>query len=162
MIDGIGHLDLSSCFQAMHYDMLKVEQAARLYFFTELQNLTAWDGTPIKGMNTERKFLHLACKHGKDNPPLNPLLDLDIERIKRLPTLKRTLLGEEDIDIYRQINKRGKEDKLEPVVSGEDRNYIVVLGVLNGFYIVRSAYPAGNSYAEKTKRRSKLIGCIRQ
>ena len=71
-IDKYGHLDLSSCYMRMGYDMFKVMNVSHEYYFAELQNLVAWDGLPIRGMNSEAKWRHLICKHGHDGPEINP------------------------------------------------------------------------------------------
>lgn len=158
-LDQNGHLDLAQCFMKRDYDMFKVEQVARDYYFTELTELTAWDGVKVLGMNSERKFLHLICKHGHDSGPLNQLLDLDIKRIELLPVLKAVVEGKIRADVYRQATRTGI-DKIEIVVGGLDENYIVVLGSFQDHYVIRSAYPGGDLYPAKIKKRAVLIHSI--
>lgn len=160
-VDGLGHLDLSSCFMKRSYDMFEVEKLAREYYFAELTELVAWDGLEVKGMNNERKFLHLVCRHGRGEPPLNPLADIDLRRVECLPILKAAVVGDLPVNVYRQENKRGTVDKVEVVVKGTETDYVVVLAPLKGHYVIRSAYPAGETYVEKVKRCSTLIERIR-
>ncbi len=158
-LDQIGHLDLTPCFMKHGYDWFAVERLAREYYFSELINLQAWDGITIRGMNDERKFLHLICKHGHDSGPVNQLMDLDIKRIAALPVLKAVVEGRVRADVYRQTTRTG-EDKIEIVVDGPDTNYIVVLGCVRNYYIIRSAYPGGDIYPERVKRRSNFVQSI--
>lgn len=158
-LDEAGHLDLTPCYMKNDYDMFKVEELARAYYFTELQDLIARDGKEVRGLSDEKKFLHLVCKHGHGNPPLNQLVDLDLSRIERLPVLKAAVSGLLPVDIYRQVSK-GKTDKVELVVSGGDKNYVVVLGCVKDYYIVRSAYPANDLYTKKIKRTGDLVESI--
>ena len=99
-IDSNGHLDLSTCYMRNGYDMFGVERVAREYYFAELLNLRAWDGRPVRGMNSERKYLHLVCRHGRDAGPLNQLMDLDLKRIVALPVLKAVVEGRVRADVY--------------------------------------------------------------
>lgn len=154
-----GHLDLTTCFMKHGYDMFKVEQIARNYYFAELVELTAWDGMRVHGMNDERKFLHLVCKHGHDGGQLNQLLDLDLRRIELLPVLKAVVEGKVRADVYKQSTRTGV-DKVEIVVGDKDKNYIVVLGCFEGYYVIRSAYPGGDHYPTKVKERATLIHSI--
>lgn len=160
-IDANGHLDFSQCFMKRCYDMHAISEMTHEYHFSELCHLHAWDGTRIMQMEHERKWRHLVCKHGKDKGPFNPLLDIEIERARRLPVLKEVIQGNKEIDIYAQSNKSGGIDKIEMVVSGIDEDYMVVLGCLNGGYVVRSAYPAGHHYIQKVIQRSNLIDQIK-
>ncbi len=162
--DSNGHLDLSQCFMNTHYDMFKVRDTAREYYYSEMQDLVAWDGLPLRGMEHEAKWLHLICKHGHDNrKPLNPLTDIELSRVKTLPIAKLVITGKLDIDVYQQINKKKNTDNLEVVCSGFDTNYLVVLGKFDGYYILRSAYPADSKYIRnKVIPRSTLIEQIRQ
>lgn len=157
-VDDLGHLDLGSCFMKRHYDMFKVEETAREYYFGELQDLTAWDGTKVKGMGSERKYQHLVCMHGHDEPPLNPMTDIDIERVRLLPLLKAVVTGEVAADVYREVRKNKAVDKVEIVVDGPDEGYVVVLGCVGGHYVVRSAYPAAETYVKRVRARAALIG----
>lgn len=158
-IDGAGHLDLTPCFMHSGYDMLAVEGIARAYYFAELIRLHAWDGTRVRGMDSERKFRHLVCKHGRDGGILNPLVDLDLKRIGLLPRLKEVVEGRTRADVYAQTSRRGT-DKIEIVTSGVDANYMVVLGCVKGSYIVRSAYPAARRYLERVMRTSAFVESI--
>lgn len=141
------------------YDMFEVEKVAREYYFAELLDLRAWDGKAVRGMNSERKYLHLVCKHGRDSGALNRLMNLDLKRIIALPVLKAVVEGRVRADVYRQTTRTG-EDKLEIVVDGPDANYIVVLGCFSDHYIVRSAYPGGDIYPNRVKQRATLIHSI--
>ena len=162
-IDEHGHLDLSSCYMQSRYDMYRVMDVSHEYFFTELQNLVAWDGVPIVGMASEDKWRHLICKHGHDRRDMNPLVDIELERVRLLPLIKKTVSGLGDIDIYRQTNKKGGADKIEIVVSGSDADYLVCLGCLGGHYVLRSAYHAGYRYIrDKVIPRGTLLESIRE
>lgn len=160
-INKLGHLDLSGCFMAHGYDMFAVEKLAREYYAAELTELVAWDGLEIRGMTSERKFLHLIRRHGHGEPPLNALMDIDLRRVECLPILKLAVTGKLPVNVYRQEGKRGKIDKVEVVVKGLDANYIVVLGCFKDHYIVRSAYPANKTYVEKIRKNGTLIEDIR-
>lgn len=161
-IDKYGHLDLSSCYMRMGYDMFKVMNVSHEYYFAELQNLVAWDGLPIRGMNSEAKWRHLICKHGHDGPEINPIRDIELERVKLLPLIKKTISGLGDIDIYWQTNKKGNTDKIEIVVSGSDADYLVSLGYFDDHYVLRSAYHAGDAYIrKKVIPRGTLVKRIR-
>ena len=92
---------------------------------------------------------------------MNPVTSLELERVKRLPVLKRAVEGRMNVDIYAQTGKRGGVDRIELVVDGADRNYLVVLGFFDDYYVLRSAYPSGEDYAAKTKSRGTLIDSIR-
>lgn len=145
-IDAKGHLDLSSCSTGMHYDMFKVMNLSHQYYFSHLQNLVAWDGLPIIGMDSEKKWHHLICKHGKDKSSINPIIDIDLDRVMRLPVIKRVVTGQLDIDIYKQVNRKGNVDKVQVVVSGIEQDYLVSLGFFGDHYVLRSAYHAGSRY----------------
>ena len=132
---------------------------ARNYYFSELTHLTAWDGTPIKGMYDERKFRHLICKHDHDKGDLNPLKDIDVRRVECLPVLRAAVEGKLPADIYEQCSK-SKVDRVEVVVGGPNVDYVVVLGCVKGAYILRSAYPGGEQYVETLKTRGRFVGSI--
>ncbi|WP_172136093.1 hypothetical protein [Adlercreutzia sp. ZJ473] len=142
--------------------MFAVEKLAREYYFEEIVDLTAWDGTAIEGMDSENEFLHLACKHGRGKPPLNALMDIDVERVRRLPILKAAVTGKLNADVYRQVRKNKTVDKVEIIVNGEDADYIVVLGCVKDHYVVRSAYPADETYVTKVKKTGELVERIRK
>lgn len=159
-IDCEGHLDLSPCYKGMGCDMMLASEISHEYFFAELQDLVAWDGLPIRGMGTEAKWRHLVCGHGKDGLPMNPMTDLELERVRRLPVLKGVVRGEFPVDLYMQCNRKGIVDKVELVVDGPEVDYLVSLGFLETHYIVRSAYPAGARYAKRVRERGTYCGSI--
>lgn len=67
-----------------------------------------------------------------------------------------------DVDVYRQVNRRGNIDSVEVVVTGPDQDYVVVLGCFPGHYVLRFAYPAGSSYVRgKVMRDGELVERIR-
>ena len=96
-----------------------------------------------------------SCKHNQCDGTLNPLSDLDLKRIECLPLLKAVVEGRVRADVYKQPTRNG-EDKIEIVVDGPDVDYMVVLGCVKGYYIIRSAYPAGSRYVNRVKERSVL------
>ncbi|MBD9104559.1 MAG: hypothetical protein EGQ03_04740 [Collinsella aerofaciens] len=159
-IDGNGHLDLSPCYRGLGCDMMLAAEISHQFFFAELQNLVAWDGLPVRGMGSEAKWRHLVCKHGKDGLPMNPLTDLELERVKRLPVLKEVVGGRLPIDLYAQYNRRGTVDKVELVVDGPEADYLVSLGFFETYYVLRSAYHAGASYARRVRERGTYCGSI--
>lgn len=148
-IDQDGHLDLSRYFLGFGYDMFQVRDVSHDYFFAELTRPLYWNGLPVIGLNSEAKWRHLICVHGRDGLPLNPIMDIELERVKRLPLIPKVLDRRIDLDIFRQTNRRGKEDSISVVATGPDINYLVTLGALPGKYIFRSAYPAGSKYVGK-------------
>lgn len=163
-LDGNGHLDLSPCYLGFGYDYFSLEALSKEYFYAELCDLVAWDGTPIVGMRDpkERPWRHLACKHGHDKGPLNQIADLDPTRIARFPVLRDVVMGLRDIDVYEQAGRGGNPDKIEIVSRGVDRCYLVALGVVSGGYRIRSAYPAGETYVARIEKRTgTLIESIR-
>lgn len=161
-VDADGRLDISSCSTGMLYDMFKVMDVSHRYYFSELQDLVAWDGLPIIGMNSEDKWRHLICKHSKDRPPINPLVDIDLGRVVRLPVIKRVVTGKLDINVYRQQNRKGGVDVVQVVVSGIEEDYLVSLGTFGNHYVLRSAYPAGRRYIQnKVIPNGELIGRLR-
>lgn len=156
-----GHLDLSSCFMHMSYDMFAVCNLSYEYYFSEMTDLVAWDGLPVTGMRSENKWRHLVCKHKRDRLPFNAISDLDLKRIELLPLAKEVIAGRRDIDIYEQ-QKRGKTDKIQIIISGADINYLVCLGYFGDYYILRSAYPAGQRYiSDKVIKQGHLVEEIR-
>lgn len=160
-IDVSGHLDLSPCFRGLGCDMMLASQISHEFYFSELQNLVAWDGLEVRGMNSEAKWRHLVCKHGCDSEPMNPIANLELKRVRSLPILKRAVSGTIGVDIYSQVGRRGGDDRVELVVDGADKDYLVSLGYFGNHYVLRSAYPAGSSYAERARKRGVLINKIR-
>ncbi len=163
-LDANGHLDLSPCFHSFCYDYFKLESLSKEYFYAELCDLVAWDGTPIIGMREpkERPWRHLACKHNHDRGPINQIMDLDPTRIARFPVLKDVVMGLRAIDVYEQAGHGRGPDKIEIVARGIDRAYLVALGVVRGGYRIRSAYPAGEKYVERIEKRTgSLVERIR-
>ena len=148
-IDQSGYLDLSRYFLSFSYDMFQIRDTSHDYYFAELTKPLYWNGLPVIGLNSEAKWRHLICVHGRDGLPLNPITDIEIERVKRLPLIPRVIERQLDLDIFRQKNKQGKEDSVSVIASGPDINYLVSLGTLPGKYVFRSAYPAGRKYVEK-------------
>lgn len=162
-IDSKGHLDL--------YDMFKVRDVSHEYYFTELTNLVAWDGTPVYGMNSEAKWRHLICKHQHDRAPMNPLIDIELDRVMRLPVLKRALHGFYEADVYQQTNRKGNLDKIEVVVSGEEMDYLVSLGArgslraevgisCRGAVYTRECHGSGNLGRTNSSSRTSPKGAI--
>lgn len=148
-IDQCGHLDLSRYYLRFGYGMFQVRDVSHDYFFTELTRPMSWNGLPVIGLNSEAKWRHLICVHGCDGLPMNPITDIELERVKRLPLIPKVLGKQFDLDVFRQVNKRGKEDSISVIASGPDANYLVSLGALPGKYVFRSAYPAGSKYVDK-------------
>ena len=160
-LDSDGHLDLSPCYHGFGCDMMLASQISHEFYFSELQNLVAWDGLEVRGMGSEAKWRHLVCKHGHDSEPMNPITSLELGRVRTLPVLKRAIGGLISVDIYSQVGRRGGEDRVELVVDGIDRDYLVSLGFFGDHYVLRSAYPAGARYAERTRKRGELLDQIR-
>ena len=160
-IDRDGHLDLSPCYHGLGCDLMLASQISHEFYFSELQDLVAWDGLEVRGMNSEAKWRHLVCKHGHDSEPMNPITNLELGRVGTLPVLKRAVSGFLNVDIYSQRGKRGGEDRIELVVDGIDRDYLVSLGFFGDHYVLRSAYPAGHSYAERARKRGVLLDKMR-
>ena len=158
-IDCNGHLDLSPCYRGMGCDMMLASEISHEYFFSELQGLIAWDGVPIKGLEYEGTWVKLVARHKARRKPFNPVCDLDLNRVVRLPVLKRALTGMEHADVYRQ-NYKGDESAIQVLVSGADRDYVVVLGIVKGFYVVRSAYLGDEGTTRKIVERGRLVGQI--
>ena len=161
-IDHNGFLDLSQCYMGCGCDLLLACAISKDYFFSEMQELITWDGKRITNMQREDTWWHLVSKHEPEREKKNPLSHLDIERVKRLPLLKEVLLGNVAADVYKQINKRGGTDILQLTVDIDNQNYVVCLGLTKkDSYVIRSAYPSGNTYVSKVKKRSSLIDKIR-
>lgn len=160
-IDGGGHLDLSPCYRGFGCDLMLASQISHEHFFSELQNLVAWDGLEVRGMRSESKWRHLVCKHGHDSEPMNPITSLELGRVRTLPVLKRAVSGSISVDVYSQVGRRGGSDRIELVVDGADKDYLVSLGFFGDHYVLRSAYPAGSKYAERTRTRGVLLNKIR-
>lgn len=160
-IDSRGYLDLSSCYMGFRCDLILAREISKEYFFSEMQNLVAWDGKRIINLQREDTWWHLVSKHERGREKKNPLTHLDLERVKRLPLLKEVLSGNVAADIYKQINKKGGTDILQLVVDIDNQNYVVCLGLVKGSYIIRSAYPSDSKYVSKVKRRSSFITEIR-
>ena len=59
--------------------------------------------------------------------------------------MRGAIRGELPVDLYRQTERK-KEDIIEVVVGAMDKNYVVVLALIDGRYRVRTAYPAGERY----------------
>ena len=155
-----GHLDLSGCYLSRGYDWFSVEGVAREYYFSEMAGLVAWDGREVFGLLDERRLCHLICRHGRGELPLNPLMDIDINRVERLPIMRGAIRGELPVDLYRQTERK-KEDIIEVVVGAMDKNYVVVLALIDGRYRVRTAYPADERYVTgKVMRDGEHIGSI--
>lgn len=104
-IDQNGYLDLSRYFLSFGYDMFQVRDVSHDYFFAELTRPLYWNGLPVIGLNSEAKWRHLICGHGRDGLPLNPITDIELERVKRLPLIPKVLDRQIDLDIFRQTNK---------------------------------------------------------
>lgn len=159
-IDSLGRLDLSNCMLKFVHDMFAVERLAREYYFEELTNLVSWDGKEVRGMEKERQYLHLVCKHGHAEPPLNVLMDIDTERVSRLPILKAAVTGKLPVRVFQQVRKNKQIDKIEVVVEGRDVDYVVILGCVKDYYVIRSAYPADETYISKVANSGVLIETI--
>lgn len=140
--------------------MLRASQISKSYFFSEMQGLVAWDGTRINGLNHEGTWEKLVSKHKGRTKPFNPLKSLDLNRVVRLPLLKAVVTGFVDADVYHSCYN-GKESAIQAVVSGIDRDYVVVLGKVKGCYVLRSAYLGDETNTEKIRRRGELIDRIR-
>ncbi len=152
-VDENGLLDLSSCYSSIHCDPFKALSIAQCYYFSQMTGIAAWDGTPIAGLANAEMFNHLVCKHGKHKRgnPINPLIDLDIDRIRRLPLISRAVSGSLGGVVYFD----GKRDSVLVVVDVDDfDNYVVALQTVGRTYRIKSAYPTKSSYVEKIKRRS--------
>lgn len=159
-IDRNGHLDLSPCYMGMGCDMMLASDISHEFYFAELQGLIAWDGLPVHGMGSEAKWRHLVCKHGKDDLPMNPITDLELDRVKRLPILKEVVRGNLPVDLYTEYTRKGTIDKIELVAEGPEVDYLVSLGFFDTYYVLRSAYPAGESYARRVRERAAYCGSI--
>lgn len=159
-IDCNGYLDLSPCYKGMGCDMMLASEISHEYFFSELQGLVAWDGVPIKGMEYEGTWVKLVARHKARRKPFNPVCDLDLNRVVRLPVLRRALTGMESVDVYRQSYK-GDESAIQVLVSGADKDYVVVLGIVKGFYVMRSAYLGDDGTTRKIIERGRLVDRIR-
>lgn len=159
-IDADGHLDLSPCYHGFGCDMMLASQISHEYFFSELQDLVAWDGTPVKGLNHEGTWVKLVAKHLARRKPFNPINDLDLNRVVRLPVLKRTVEGRIAADVFKQTYKKDTS-AIQVVISGPDCDYVVVLGVIKGFYVLRSAYLGDAAYTRKIRERGGMIDKIR-
>lgn len=127
-LDRDGHLDLGPCYQGLTCDMLRASHLSREYYDDNLLDLVAWDGSPVTNMQYESTWLHLVSKHGKSREQFNPLVNLDLNRVVRLPVLKATVEGRVSANVYLQ-RQRGREDKVQVVASGIDQDYVVILGV---------------------------------
>lgn len=155
-IDSDGHLDLSQCFHGLTCDMMLASKISRSYYESQLLNLVAWDSTPVTNMRYDSTWMHLVSKHGKSREQFNPILNLDLNRVVRLPVLKATVEGRLMADVYLQ-RQRGREDRLQVLVSGIDKDYVVVLGSVANGYVLRSAYLGDEKYTEKIRARGELI-----
>jgi hypothetical protein len=147
-----GLLDLSDCyFKNGDPDYFSIRDISHAYFEAELSHgIIAWDGVMVTGF-TEQRWRHLVSIHGKDDWSHGFVTCLEIERVKRLPLLKRVVSGEFDMDILTKIDRNGTTVKLDVGIEGIAENYLVSLGVLNGRYLIRSAYPSYGSYIKHQK-----------
>ena len=159
-LDRDGHLDLGSCYQGLTCDMLRASRLSKEYYDDNLLDLVAWDGLPVTNMQYESTWLHLVSKHGKSRGQFNPLVNLDLNRVVRLPVLKATVEGKVRANVYLQ-RQRGREDKVQVVTSGIDQDYVVILGVTKKGYILRTAYPSDKKYSCKISERGELVDKIR-
>lgn len=160
-LDSDGHLDLSPCFMGFGCDKMLAAEISREYFFSEMQGLVAWDGTRIAGLEHEGTWVKLVAKHKARRKPFNPVCDLDLERVKRLPVLKMAVTGGLAVDVYAQCRDGGQSDAIQVVVSGIDENYVVVLGRVRQTYVLRSAYMGDEGYTRKIVARGSLMKEIR-
>lgn len=158
-LDRDGHLDLGPCYRGLACDMILASRISREYYDGELLDLVTWDGRPVTNMGYESTWLHLVSKHGKSREQFNPLTNLDLNRVVRLPVLKATVEGRMPAEVYLQRQK-GREDKVQVVVSGIDRDYVVVLGSVAKGYVLRTAYPGDEKYTGKIRARGELLGRI--
>lgn len=101
-LDRDGHLDLGPCYQGLTCDMLRASHLSREYYDDNLLDLVAWDGSPVTNMQYESTWLHLVSKHGKSREQFNPLVNLDLNRVVRLPVLKATVEGRVSANVYLQ------------------------------------------------------------
>lgn len=154
------HLDLSACYRGFNCDLILAANISKEYYFAEMQELVAWDGTPINGLEYEGTWEKLVSKHKGRKKPFNPLVYLDLNRAVRLPLLKAVITGHVDADVYHSTYE-GQESVIQTVVSSAEKNYVVVLGMVNGLYVIRSAYPGDERTTEKIRRRDDLIKRIR-
>ncbi|EMZ42670.1 hypothetical protein HMPREF1091_00228 [Atopobium minutum 10063974] len=160
-IDASGYLDLSKCYKGLGCDLFLASSLSKEFYFSELQNLIAWDGTHIINLQYESTWWHLVSRHEMGREKMNPLTHLDLERVKRLPLLKQVLLGNVAADVYKQTNKKGKIDVVQLVIDPKNENYLVLLGLVGNEYIIRSAYPSDSNYVNKVKKRSVFTSKIR-
>lgn len=159
-VDRNWHLDLSPCYRGMSCDLIMAASISLEYYKSEMQGLTAWNGTAIRGLEYDGTWEKLVSKHKTRTKPFNPLVSLDLNRVIRLPLLKAVVTGMVEANVYRNCYK-GKESAVQVVVSGIDRDYVVVLGMVKDYYVLRSAYPGDESYSEKIAKRGELIDMIR-
>lgn len=159
-VDSSWHLDLSPCYRGLGCDLIMAAGISLEYFKSEMQGLTAWDGTEIRGLEYEGTWEKLVSKHKMRTRPFNPLVSLDLNRVIRLPLLKAVVTGMVEANVYHSCYK-GKESAVQVVVSGIDKDYVVVLGMVKDYYVLRSAYPGDESYSEKIARRGELVDMIR-
>lgn len=160
-MDSNGFLDLSQCYMGWGCNLLLACTISKDYFFSEMQELITWDGKKIKNLQYEDTWWHLVSKHEQGRENRNPLTHLDVERVKRLPLLKKALLGEIDAELYRQINRKGNEDIIQILIDVEGIDYVICLGTIREEYVLRSAYPSTARYVEKVKSRSEYLGNIK-
>ena len=146
--------------QGLTCDMLRASHLSREYYDDNLLDLVAWDGSPVTNMQYESTWLHLVSKHGKSREQFNPLVNLDLNRVVRLPVLKATVEGRVPANVYLQ-RQRGREDKVQVVASGIDQDYVVILGVTKKGYVLRTAYPGDKKYSCKISERGELVEKIR-
>ena len=90
-IDLDGHLDLSRYVLGFGDDMFQVRDVSHDYFLAELTRPLYCNGLPVIGLNSEAKWRHLICVHGRDGLPLNPITDIELERVQRLPLIPKVL-----------------------------------------------------------------------
>lgn len=159
-VDDDMHLDLSECYRGFNCDLLLAADISREYYFAEMQGMIAWDGTRISGLEHVGTWEKLVSKHRGRTRPFNPLQSLDLNRAVRLPVLKAVVTGRVDADVYRNTFK-GKDSVIQAVVSGVEKDYVVVLGVIKGSYVLRTAYPGDEGTTHKIRDRGTLIERIR-
>ena len=159
-VDEDMHLDLSECYRGFNCDLILAADISKEYYFAEMQGMVAWDGTRINGLEHVGTWEKLVSKHRGRTKPFNPLQSLDLNRVVRLPLLKAVVTGQVDADVYRNTYK-GKDSVIQAVISGLERDYVVVLGVVKGFYVLRTAYPGDEGTTRKIMDRGTLIERIR-
>lgn len=159
-VDEDMHLDLSECYRGFNCDLILAADISKEYYFAEMQGMVAWDGTRIKGLEHVGTWEKLVSKHRGRTKPFNPLQSLDLNRVVRLPLLKAVVTGQVDADVYRNTYK-GKDSVIQAVISGLERDYVVVLGVVKGSYVLRTAYPGDEGTTRKIMDRGTLIERIR-